>query len=71
MTWIVQWYSRRDVGEPDRQCGRVEFDNEADARAAYESPVTQDRVGAFWRVELQYQPSAETVLYSGYREVEP
>lgn len=68
-TWIVQWYSRRDVGEPDRPMGRIEFDNEADARRAYHSPTTQDRVGGFWRVELQRQPAPVTVEATRYLEV--
>ena len=67
-TWIVQWYSRRDLGEPDRAEGRIEFDNEADARKAYDSPVTRDRVGEFWRVELQRAAAPVTVESSGYLE---
>jgi hypothetical protein len=65
-TWRVQWFSRFDLDGPDRAQGRIDFDNEADARACYESPETQSRVGPYWRVELHYRPAWQTVEVGAY-----
>lgn len=70
-TWRIQWYSRRDIGERDREMGRHDFPTEAAARAYLDSEEVQSRVGPFWRVELQCQGPWVTVEAGEYaQEVE-
>lgn len=53
VVWRVQWYCRMDDGEGDMPQGRQDFDNEAEARAYYESDEVRSRVETCWRAELQ------------------
>lgn len=64
--WRVQWYSRPDVGMPERAQGRQDFTDAAAARAWFTSDEVRGMVGPYWRVELQRREPWLTVETGAY-----
>jgi hypothetical protein len=68
VVWRVQWYSRRQVGEPDRVEGVRDFTDEAEARAHLVSDDVRTGCSPYWRVELQCCGPWVTVEAGTYTE---
>lgn len=71
--WRVQWYTRPDVGLPERPMGHAPFASEELARHYFESPEVQANINAFWRAAVEHQTWLPVVAgrYVGIDQVLP